>query len=53
MLPCNILLQDHGAGGVEITAVNPMETMAVVANPNLTALAQEVSKKSQKVVDAL
>jgi uncharacterized protein (DUF302 family) len=53
MLPCNILLQDRGAGGVEITAINPMETMAVVANPNLTSLAEEVSKKLQKVVDAL
>jgi uncharacterized protein (DUF302 family) len=53
LLPCNILLQDRAAGGVEITAINPMETMAVVANPNLTSLAEEVSKKLKKVVDTL
>ena len=53
MLPCNILLQEHAGGSVEVTAVNPMETMAAVSNPKLTALAEEVSQKLNKVINAL
>jgi uncharacterized protein (DUF302 family) len=53
MLPCNILVQDHAGGGVAITAINPMETMAAVENPNLTSLAEEVSQKLKNVLQAL
>lgn len=53
MLPCNILVQEHGAGQVEVTAINPMETMAAVNNQNLEAIAQEVSTKLQSVIIAL
>jgi uncharacterized protein (DUF302 family) len=53
MLPCNILVQDHAGGGVTITAINPMETMAAVENPNLTSLAEEVSQKLKNVINAL
>ncbi|MER2996594.1 DUF302 domain-containing protein [Pontibacter populi] len=51
MLPCNVLLQEHENGEVEITAINPMETMAAVDNPNLTVLAKEVSQKLKKAIN--
>jgi uncharacterized protein (DUF302 family) len=53
LLPCNILVQEHGAGQVEVTAVNPMETMAAVNNQNLEVIAQEVSAKLQSVISSL
>ena len=53
MLPCNILVQEHGAGQVEVTAINPMETMAAVNNQNLEAIAREVSEKLQSVITSL
>ena len=53
MLPCNILVQELGAGQVEVTAINPMETMAAVNNQNLEAIAQEVSQKLRSVITSL
>ncbi|MBB6610515.1 DUF302 domain-containing protein [Pontibacter sp. Tf4] len=53
MLPCNVLLQEHENGEVEVTAINPMETMAAVDNPNLSSLAEEVSQKLKTAIDKL
>lgn len=51
LLPCNVLVQEHENGQVEVTAVNPMETMASVNNPKLESIANEVSEKLQKVIE--
>ncbi|TXK45853.1 DUF302 domain-containing protein [Pontibacter qinzhouensis] len=53
MLPCNVLLQEHENGEVEVTAINPMETMAAVNNPNLSSLAEEVSQKLKTAINNL
>jgi uncharacterized protein (DUF302 family) len=53
LLPCNVLVQQHDNGQVEISAVNPMETMSGVNNPELTSVAEEVSQKLQRAFDAL
>lgn len=53
MLPCNVLLQEHENGEVEVSAINPMESMASVDNPNLSALAEEVSQKLQTAINNL
>ena len=53
MLPCNVLVQEQEGGGVEVTAINPMETMAAAGNASLEALAREVSGKLHKAVEAL
>lgn len=53
MLPCNVLLQEHENGEVEVTAINPMETMAAVDNPNLSSLAEEVSQKLKIAINNL
>ncbi|GHA81471.1 DUF302 domain-containing protein [Pontibacter akesuensis] len=53
MLPCNVLLQEHENGEVEVTAINPMETMAAVDNPNLSSLAEEVSQKLKTAINNL
>lgn len=53
LLPCNVLVQKHDDGQVEISAVNPMETMSGVNNAQLTSLAEEVTQKLQKAFDSL
>jgi uncharacterized protein (DUF302 family) len=51
MLPCNVLVQEHNDGQVVVTAINPMETMAVVNNAKLTSLAEDVSQKLKSVLE--
>ena len=53
LLPCNVLVQEHDTGQVEVTAVNPMETMASVKNSKLESVANEVSEKLKKVIASI
>lgn len=51
MLPCNLLVQEHENGEIEVTAINPMESMSAIGNTNLEAIAKEVSQKLEAVID--
>jgi uncharacterized protein (DUF302 family) len=51
MLPCNILVQEHENGEVEVSAINPMNAMGVINNERLSSLANEIGQKLQKVMD--
>ena len=42
LLPCNVIIQEKGNGQVEVSAIDPMETMKVVGNPKLAAIAKQV-----------
>jgi uncharacterized protein (DUF302 family) len=54
MLPCNVVVQEHENGDVEVSAINPLETMdKTIANSKLTDLAKEVSQRLKAAVDAL
>lgn len=53
MLPCNILVQEHATGEVEVSAINPMASIGAVKNDKLELLASEVSGKLQRVIDAV
>lgn len=53
LLPCNVLVQERTNGKVEVSAVNPMETMSAVQNQNLEAIAGEVSLKLEEAIDSL
>ena len=53
MLPCNILVQEHEPGQVEVSAINPLESMGTVDNANLQSIAAEVSGKLKSVIDRL
>lgn len=50
MLPCNILVQEHENGGVEVSAINPMNAMGVVNNERLSSLANDIGQKLQKAI---
>ena len=53
MLPCNVIVQEHGAGNVEVSAVDPAASMQAVSNPALAEVAEDVRGRLQKVVDSL
>lgn len=53
MLPCNVLVQEHKPGEVEISAINPMESMSAVHNKELEAIATQVSNSLQAVINRL
>ena len=53
MLPCNILIQEHLNGKVEVSAINPLETVGILHNNQLKNLATEVSNKLKLVVERL
>ena len=53
MLPCNVLIQEHENGQVEVTAINPMESMSAIENHDLRAIAEEVSRKLRNVIGSL
>ena len=50
MLPCNIIVQLMENGRTEVSAINPMETMKAVANPQLERIGSEVAAKLEAVV---
>jgi len=53
MLPCNVIVQDRGEGKIEVTAVDPVASMASVENPALVGVAEEIRAKLQKVIDEI
>jgi uncharacterized protein (DUF302 family) len=49
MLPCNVILQQHIDGVVEVSAVDPVASMRAIENPRLAEVAKEVSAKLKRV----
>jgi Uncharacterized conserved protein len=53
MLPCNVVVQEKAPGKVEVTAIDPVASMAAVDNPRLRTVGEEVRAKLKKVIDNL
>jgi uncharacterized protein (DUF302 family) len=53
MLPCNVIVQQHEGGGVEVSAVDPVASMQAIDNPGLADVATEVRAKLRRVVEGL
>jgi uncharacterized protein (DUF302 family) len=53
MLPCNVIVQEHAPGVVEVAAIDPVASMAAVNNPQLGSVGMEVRAKLQRVVESL
>lgn len=53
MLPCNVLVQEHASGEVEVSAINPMQSIGVVGNPELSTLAEDVSNRLKSALDRI
>ena len=53
MLPCNVVVQERAEGYIEVSAVDPTESMKAIDNPDLAAIAGEVRRKLQTFVNNL
>ena len=51
MLPCNVIVQVNPQGKVEISAVDPVASMASVKNESLGGIATEVRDKLKRVIE--
>ena len=53
MLPCNVIVEEHEDGKVEVSAVNPMASMHAVENEELHAIADKVQASLAKVIESV
>lgn len=53
MLPCNVIVQDLGDGKVEIAAVNPIESMKAIQNPELGSVALQVTEMLKRTIESI
>ncbi len=53
MLPCNVLVQQGADGKVEVSAVDPVASMAAIENPALGEVAGTVREMLRRVIEKL
>ncbi len=53
MLPCNVIVQQHTDGTVEVSAIDPIASMQAIENPALGEVAVDVQQKLREVIDDL
>lgn len=53
MLPCNVIVQEHEDGTVEVSAIDPVASMQAVENEDLSGVAENVRNLLKKVIDSL
>ena len=53
MLPCNVVVQETEDGKIEVSAVDPLASMAAIENPSLGAVATEVQGMLKDVIAGL
>jgi len=51
MLPCNVIVQEHAPGRVEVSAVDPLASMQAIDNPKLEPVAREVQARLKRVIE--
>ena len=52
-LPCNVVVEEHDNGEVEVSAVDPIASMSSVQNDALGSIATEVRDKLKRVIESL
>lgn len=53
MLPCNVIVQEHEDGSVEVSGVDPVASMQAIKNDDLGDVATDVRTMMKKVIDSL
>lgn len=53
MLPCNVIVQEHKNGNVEVSAVDPVASMQAIENDELGGVAKKVRGLLKKVIESL
>ncbi len=52
-LPCNVVVQEHDDGRVEVSAVDPEPMLSILDNPALFEMARDVRERLERVIEAL
>jgi uncharacterized protein (DUF302 family) len=52
-LPCNVVVEEHENGDIEVSAVDPIASMSKVENESLGGFASEIQEKLIKVIESL
>ena len=52
-LPCKVIIKQLDGGMIEVVSINPSKMMEIMNNEELTTVAEEVSQKLKKVIEAL
>jgi uncharacterized protein (DUF302 family) len=53
LLPCNVLVREDADGKVHVDFMDPESVLALVGDPGVTPLAQEVKGRLQRVLESL
>ncbi len=53
LFPCNVVVQEHQDGRVEVSAVDPLMMFLMVHSPRAKEVAQNASVMMQRVIDRL
>ena len=53
MLPCNLIVQEAGAGKIEVSSIDPRAAMERVGNPALADVARQVADRLTRVISAI
>jgi uncharacterized protein (DUF302 family) len=53
LMPCNVIVYETDDRRTVVSAVDPMQTMAAQADPEIRPVAAEVQQKLQRVIDSL
>jgi uncharacterized protein (DUF302 family) len=53
MLPCNVIVQEREDGQTEVSAINPLESMKAVANPQLEQIGMQVAAKLKAIIERI
>jgi uncharacterized protein (DUF302 family) len=52
-LPCNVIVEEHDNGEIEVSAVDPIASMLSVKNEKVEVFAKDVLEKLERVIDNL
>ena len=52
-LPCNVIVEEHDNGVIEVSAVDPIASMLSVKNDKVEVFAKDVLEKLKRVIDNL
>jgi uncharacterized protein (DUF302 family) len=53
LYPCNVVVQQHSDGRVEVSAIDPLSMFVPVESPKAKEIAIAASEKMQRVIDRL
>jgi uncharacterized protein (DUF302 family) len=52
-LPCNVIVQEHDSGEIEVSAVDPVASMMAVKNDTLGEVATDIQNRLKSVIEGL